>query len=179
MKKLCVIYSKEATISKKPNMYYNGNYNKWVDDIEDARFISVAGAQRLLSKWQTDQKRHNFNINNYDIIEIEVKQVNVIKPKDNSKKKEEAKIKSELAEAKRQKENLQSQINELSHQLDSLNMKIDIMNDTDNDGKFTCNTCGKKFSTNVILTTNPPQVACPYCHKTMHIGPGIFDNVWN
>ena len=79
MKDLCVIYSKEATISKKPNMYYAGNYNKWADDIDCARFVSVSGAKRLLSKWASDFRYGTYNKDNYDIIRVEIKQLGIVK----------------------------------------------------------------------------------------------------
>ena len=34
---------------------------------------------------------------------------------------------------------------------------------------YTCEHCGKGFDTNVILTSNPPQVTCPHCNKNMFI----------
>jgi DNA-directed RNA polymerase subunit RPC12/RpoP len=37
--------------------------------------------------------------------------------------------------------------------------------------EYTCEHCGKKFSTNIVYTTNPPQVDCPYCRKSMFVGP--------
>ena len=34
---------------------------------------------------------------------------------------------------------------------------------------YTCKNCGRGFDTNVILTSNPPQVTCPHCNKNMFI----------
>lgn len=80
MKDLCVIYSKDDFLSRKPNMYYAGHYGKWVDDIDCARFVSVSGAKRLLSKWESDFRYSGkFNKDNYDIIRVEVKQLGVVK----------------------------------------------------------------------------------------------------